>query len=62
MEHLLFKKFTKKNSQADKSKQWKMIKEMMQSHCLIVSEKCLFYRDDNVSENEAAVEAICSVC
>jgi hypothetical protein len=29
---------------------------------LIVSEKCLFYRDDNVSENEAAVEAICSVC
>ena len=35
---------------------------MVQNHSLTVFAKYLFCRDKNVSQNEAAIEAICSVC
>jgi hypothetical protein len=38
------------------------IKEMVQNHSLTDFAKYLFCRDENVSQNEAVVEAICSVC
>jgi hypothetical protein len=39
-----------------------VIKEKVQNYSLAVFAKHLFCRDENVSQNEAAVEAICSVC
>jgi len=33
-----------------------------ENHSLAVFAKYLFCRDENVSQNEAAVEAICSLC